>query len=201
MNTPKLVIAILLPCFLSSCNKTIKLSDKDFKWIPYKGNETLVFNSNTGNSDTIFLLRTNRQTNPSDPLAFFPTNLERFTIISKRSDPSPPDGKHRYLENTFMELFKGTQNQSFLTIDLTAKDSWFYGGSFLELSNLDTMKQITLKTRIKEYNDIIILTPNSNTYSERTNFLTKVYWSKSNGLIRFDKKDSTFWELTNKYGL
>jgi len=83
---------------------------------------------------------------------------------------------------------------------LAAKDSWFYGGNFLELKDLDTIEQSTLNTKSNIYTDIIVLTPESNEYFDRSNFLIKVYWSKSNGLIRFDKKDSVYWELTKKYG-
>lgn len=199
MTTPKSIIAILIFFLLISCGRTIKLADKDFRWIPYKGNEILVFNSNTGDTDTIFLLGTSRQASPSDPLAVFPTNLEHFTITSRRSDPSPPDGNHRYLESNFVEIFKGKEGESFLSIDLTAKDAWFYGGKFLALRDLDIIKPVTFRTKSKQYNDIIILAPESNEYSDRSNFLTKVYWSKSEGLIRFDKKDSVYWELTTKY--
>ncbi len=63
----------------------------------------------------------------------------------------------------------------------------------------DTLKGETLRTKAKIYYDIIVVTPESEEYADRSNFLTKVYWSKSEGLIRFDKKDSIYWELANKY--
>jgi hypothetical protein len=200
MSNTKLYITILTFSVLVSCNKTINLTDKDVRWIPYKGNETLVFNSNTGEVDTIFLLGTKRETVPNDPLAISPINLDYISIASRRSDPNPPSGNQRYLEGTFLELTVGVDRRPYLAIDLTAKDAWFYGGRFLYLQNLDQIKPITLQTKNKIYKDIVILTPESSEYSERSNFLTKVYWSKSDGLVRFDKKDSIYWELTNKYG-
>jgi hypothetical protein len=30
---------------------------------------------------------------------------------------------------------------------------------------------------------------------QRSDFVTKVYWSKSKGLVRYDKKDGVYWEL------
>jgi len=185
---------------MTSCSRTIKLDEKDFRWIPYKGNETLVFSSTTGDTDTIFLSGSNRQITPNDPLAVFPTNFEHFSISARHSDPSPPNGNHRYLEGAFLQLSAFKNKQAYLSIDLAAKDSWFYGGNFLELKDLDTIEQSTLNTKSNIYTDIIVLTPESNEYFDRSNFLIKVYWSKSNGLIRFDKKDSVYWELTKKYG-
>jgi len=201
MNTPKFFVAFLFLLFITGCDKKILLTDKALKWIPYKGNETLIFNSNTRDTDTIFLLGANRQLVPSDPLDVFPTNLDHFSISARHSDPCPPSGNQRYLEGSFLELTVGEDKQPYIGIDLTAKDSWFYGGRFLFLKNLDTIKPISLKTSTKVYKDIIILTPESTEYFDRSNYVTKVYWSKSEGLIRFDKKDSVYWELVNKYGL
>ena len=203
MTTPKYIILVLTFFLLTSCGKTIRLSTKDFRWIPYKGNETLVFNSNTGDIDTIFLTGTKRYISPTDPLDMFPTNLEHFIISSTRSDPSPPSGNHRYLDGSiFVELSASKQkHNAFLSFDLTAKDSWFYGNNdSWSLKTIDTLRGDTLQTKSKLYYDIIVVTPDSDEYVDRSNYLTKVYWSKSEGLVRFDKKDSVYWELTKKYG-
>lgn len=199
MTTPKFIISIIVLILLTSCGKTIRLADKDFRWIPYKGTEILVFNSNTGDTDTIFLLGADKQSIPSDPLDAFPTNLEHFSIGMRHSDPNPPSGNQRYLESEFLELSVGEGKEPYLSIHFASKDSWFYGGSFLDLKDLDTIKQVTLDTKTNKYTDIIILTPESNEYSDRSNFLTKLYWSKSEGLIRYNKQDSVYWELTKKY--
>jgi hypothetical protein len=203
MPVLKHAIAILTFFFITSCNKTVRLSKEDFRWIPYKGNETLVFKSNSGDIDTIFLTGTNRSTTPTDPLDMFPTYVEHFTIYSNRSDPSPPDGRHRYLEGkAFVELEASKQkNNAYLSFYLTAKESWYYGNNRdWQLKTIDTLKGEVLKTKSKIYYDIITKVPDSHEYLDRSEFLTKVYWSKSEGLIRFDKKDSVHWELVKKYG-
>jgi hypothetical protein len=196
-----LKLAVSLICFfiITSCGKTIKLSKKDFSWVPYKGNEILVFNSTTGETDTLFLLGVGRESVPSDPLDFFPTNLDHFSIGAKHSDPSPPSGNHRYLESDFLNLSVGEDKEPYLSIHFTAKKAWFYGGSFLDLKDLDTIKQVALDTKAKRFTDIIIIRPDSDEYSDRSDFITNLYWSKSQGLIRYDKKDGSYWELTDKY--
>ena len=202
MTTSKYIIVVLTFFFLTSCGKTIRLANKDFRWIPYKGNETLVFNSNTGDTDTIFLTGTKRYTSPTDPLDMFPTNLECFIISSTRSDPSPPGGNHRYLDRSiFVELSASEQkNNSFLSFELTAKDAWYYGSNhYWSSKEIDTLKGQVLQTKLKIYHDIIVVIPDSDEYIDRSNYLTKVYWSKSEGLIRYDKKDNVYWELTKKY--
>lgn len=199
MNIRKSIPVLLILTLLTSCGKTIRLADKDFRWIPYKGNETLVFSTNTGDTDTLFLLGTERQTVPSDPLDVFPTELEHFTIAARHSDPAPPSGNHRYLESIFLELSASEYKSPYLTLHHTGKDAWFYGGQFMELKELDTIKLVSLVTKLKTYQDIVLLYPESDEYADRSDFITKVYWSKSEGLIRYDKKDSVYWELTGKY--
>lgn len=184
---------------VSSCGKTIRLTNNDLRWIPYEGRETLVFSSNTGETDTIFLIGAGRSKSQSDPLDIFPTYLESFGISAKHTDPSPPNAKHRYLESGFVQIFASESKTPYFTLNLTAKDAWFYGGRFMYLKDLDTMKSTSITTKLKAYNDVLILRPESNEYIDRSNFITEVYWSKSEGLIRYVKKDGVYWELTNKY--
>ena len=62
------------------------------------------------------------------------------------------------------------------------------------------MKFITLQTNLKLYKDIIIIEPDTTNliFSDRSHFVTKLYWSRSEGLIRFDKKNNVYWELVKK---
>lgn len=199
MMASKFIIYFFTLIVLTSCGKTNSLEENDFKWIPYKGNEVLVFSSNTGDTDTIFLTGANRQTVSSDPLDAFPAKLEQFTITAKHTDPSSSDGNHRYLENLFLQLSTSKHNSPYLTLNHTGKDAWFYGGGFMEIKDLDTIRFVSLATKYKAYYDVILLYPESNEYLERSNFITKEYWSKSEGLIRYDKKGGVYWELARKY--
>ncbi len=55
-------------------------------------------------------------------------------------------------------------------------------------------------TKAKAYNDIYVIDDEDwLNFKQRSNYVTKLYWSKSQGLIRYDKQDGVFWELTNKY--
>jgi len=199
MNKLKFTQYLIIILLLTSCGKSIKLSEDDLKWIPYKGNETLIFNSSTGDADTIFLTGTDQRFNPSDPLDVFPTKLEHFTILAKYSDPNPPSGKQRYLEGEFLDLFASKDKLSYLSLNHMGKDARFYGGEFMDLMDLSIVKLTSLTTQLKTYNDIILLTPKSNEYSDRSNFIVTEYWSKSEGLIRYDKKDGEYWELVRRY--
>src|SRR5207249_5142453 len=114
MNTPKFVIALLIFSFLTSCHNTYRLSENDYGWMPYKGNETLVFSSNTGDTDTIFFLKKDTLIAYPEAQSLNGKTYEVVSIFCRHSDASPPDGNHRYLENVFVELEKSKDKKATL---------------------------------------------------------------------------------------
>jgi hypothetical protein len=197
----QLFLFLFSTSFLMSCGHTNKLSEEDFKWMPYNGNETLVFKSNTGDTDTVFLLK-------KDTLLAYPeaqsangTKYEIVTIFCKHSDPNMPSSKHRYLKNNFLEIGKAKDNRTKINVLLSAKDAKYYKLSAIKIDSLNKETPSTLLTQYGQYDDVYIF--NSEDYlgnlRQRNNFITKVYWSKSNGLIRYDKKDTVYWELAKKW--
>jgi hypothetical protein len=168
--------------------------------MPYKGNETLVFSSNTGDTDTIFFLRKDTLIAYPEAQSLNGITYEEVAIFCRHTDPSPPDGNHRYLDNYFVKLKKSKDKKARLHFDFTAKDSWFYRLDGPRVDSLDKIKPTSLQTKNKIYNDIYIIDDvDWLNFKQRSNYITKAYWSKSEGLIRYDKQDSVYWELTKKY--
>lgn len=185
--------------FLVSCNRTIRLSDEDYSWMPYKGSETLVFKSNTGNIDTIFFVRKDTLWGYPDP-ALSTKKYEEVAIFSKHSDAHLLNNQ-RLLENYFLKIKKTMSKKAELQIDLSAKDAKFYRLNSIKIDSLSNINPISFTTSYNQYNDVYIINAGGYTdsFQDRSNYVTKVYWSKSKGLIRYDKKNNMYWELTNKY--
>jgi hypothetical protein len=183
-----------------SCGGHYKLSDNDYKWIQYSGNETLVFNSNNGEADTIFFLKKDTMTAYSEPENPFGIPFEEVSIFCRHSDAAPPDGKHRYLENPFLELEKSKDRNASLHFSLCAKDATFYKLSGLKIDSLGNQAPKTFQTKYKAYNDVYVVDDDDwLNFKQRSDYITKIYWSKSEGLIRFDKQNGVYWELEKKY--
>ena len=196
MQRVHFLFSILL---LMSCGRTNKLSTEDYKWMPYKGNETLVFRSNTGMKDTIFLLKKDTILGYGDPLSLSGDPYEVLTIFGKHTDPT--GGEHRYLENNLFEINKGKNKLTELDILFSAEDAWFYKLKGFKIDSLEKERPIAFKTKYGDYHDVYVFNGEdySGTFAQRSNFITKLYWSKSNGVIRYDKKDSVYWELAKKW--
>lgn len=195
---------ILCACslfYLLSCGQLNKLSGEDYSWMPYKGDETLVFKSKTGETDTIFLLK-------KDTLIAYPEaqtlngiKYEVVSVICKHSDSNTSQDKRRYLENVFLEVGKSKDRRAEIVIHLSAKDANFYRLSKIKTDSLNKIKPGTLQTSSGRYDDVYVIEGEDylGSFYQRSNFVTKLYWSKSKGLIRYEKKDGVYWELEHKY--
>jgi len=184
-----------------SCGQYYKLTEKDYEWMPYKGNETLVFQSNTGDSDTIFLLEKDTLTAYPEAQSSNGIKYEVLSIACKHSDSYSVDNKQSYLENVFFEISRNKSNRSSIAIHLSAKDANFYRLNLIRIDSLVKQPSSTLRTKYGQFDDIYVIDGQDylGNFYQRSDFVTKVYWSKSQGLIRYDKKAGVYWELEKKY--
>jgi hypothetical protein len=194
MKTSSLFILSL--CLLVSCFNVNRLTVEDFGWMPYEENQVLVFKSNLGGVDTIFLLEKDTIYGYPEAQKINGVVTEHLVISSLRTD-SIKDG-YRYLRKRFFSIFRNSDDQVMLNIRLTTKDAWFYtNGQFITVDDLTDHGFSTVNTTYRKYEDVFVFTGDEN-YSQRSHFVTKLYWSKSSGLIRYDKKDGEYWELVDK---
>lgn len=200
MSTLRFSIAFLTLYCITSCRGTYRLSEKEHDWMPYKGNEILVFSSSTGDTDTITFLKKDTLIAYPEAQAINSKTYEVVRIFCRHSDTWPPDGKHRYLSNDFVELKKSKDKKARLYFNLSAKDAHFYRLTGLRVDSLAQQPFTSIATKSKPYNDVYIIEGEDwLNFKQRSDYVTKLYWSKSEGLIRYDKQDGVFWELANKY--
>ena len=181
-----------------SCGRIVKLSEEDYSWMPYKGNETLVFKSSTGETDTIFFMRKDTLWGLPDP-ALSTNKYEIAAIFCKHLAPYLHNGKpsNSYFEYYFLKIKKTMSKKAELVIDLSTKDAKFYNLRPIKIDSLNKVNPLLFRTSYGQYNDIYIIGYDNyaNDFYSRSNFVMKIYWSKSEGLIRYDKKDGVYWEL------
>lgn len=191
MSTPKLIIAFLTLSFFTSCRGTYTLSEEEHDWMPYKGSEILIFSSNTGDIDTIRFLQKDTLIACPEAQAINGKTYEVVRIFAKYSTDVSSD---------FIELKKSKDKIARLHFHLATKDASFYRLTGIRIDSLSQVRQTSLETMSKTYNDIYIIDAEDwLDFKQRNDYVTKLYWSKSEGLIRFDKQDNIYWELTRKY--
>lgn len=167
--------------------------------MPYKGNEILVFSSTTGDIDTIFFLQKDTLIAYPEAQSLNGKTYEVVRIFCRHTD-SLRDGGYRYLDNDFVELKKSKDKKARLHFNLSIKDANFYRLTGIRIDSLAQQNFTSLVTKHKTYNDVYVIDDEDwLNFKKRSDYVTKLYWSKSEGLIRYDKQDSVYWELTKKY--
>jgi hypothetical protein len=186
------VIALLL-CMLPACSSTYRLSPDDIKWNPYKGGEVLVFQSNNGNTDTLFVKEVETAKTPTDNLALFPNHREILNVVVTHTRPIPFNTEER-MEDSFFELYGTKDKNTLINFQFKARNAWFYSESYYK-KDLEKSAALQLTTKNAVYFDVIKLEPASKEYADRNEFVTALYWSRSKGYVRFDLKNNVYWEL------
>src|SRR5690554_914355 len=187
-------IIILITILLTSCGKRIEMPESEKKWNPYKVGEVLIFKSSENELDTIKVKEISDNIFPDGPtpLKYYNENL---WIFVEHTDPN----YDRHLKNNFLEITTGTpETPTIINFRLLAKNSVFYD-SYRTIEELDSMKLTFLETPIGEFSDVLEINDKERRYAERDNFVEKIYWSKSNGYLKFEKKDGKTWVLIKKY--
>lgn len=200
MTALKFIISGLIISSLLSCRQTYRLSEEEYDWMPYKGTETLVFTSKNKETDTIFFLKKDTLVAYPEAQAINGKTYEVVRIFCKHSDVWKPDNSLRYLENDFVELKKSKDKKGRLHFNLSAKDAKFYRLTGIPIDSLKQQPFKTLETKNKIYSDVYVIDDEDwMDFKQRSDYVTKLYWSKSEGLVRYDKQDGNYWELSKKY--
>lgn len=200
----RIFIYLFLTVIIISCgSKTFKFKESDFEWIAYKGNETLIFTSNTGDTDTLYLKKPKRYVEYDvDPLSPFPQDsLEKFYITYYFSnDTTKRFGE--YPGETIISMTK-QKNKTRVGFGVMTNDAFFYGLRYFDMKELENTKLSNLQTKTKFYHDVLVIVPDTSNqkWASRDHYVLKMYWSKSEGLVRFDKNNKVYYTLTKKYGL
>jgi hypothetical protein len=167
--------------------------------MPYKGSEILVFSSNTGDTDTIYFLQKDTLIAYPEAQSLNGKTYEVVRIVCRHTDLLRDSG-YRYLDNDFVELKKSKDKKARLHFNLSTKDANFYRLAGIRIDSLARVQFTSIATKNKTYNDVYIIDDQDwLNFKQRSNYVTKLYWSRSEGLIRYDKQDGAYWELTNKY--
>lgn len=190
-------VLVALASLLGSCGKHYALQPGDRSYVPYQGDEILVFESDQGKSDTIFLNGLTRSSGSMDHMALFPDYSESMHLMCTRSDPN----YDRYLDgHILVRLGAGRNGATYINFDIKLKGAWFYGMTSMSLSEFDALPDTELAIGEQVYADVKIFDSDGDAvrYAHRDNYAERFYWSKSEGFLGLDQKGEK-WRLVKKY--
>jgi hypothetical protein len=169
------------------------------EWNPYQSGDTLIFQSSTFALDTIIITGfiTDQQ-----------KDYRTSTIQCSYLENAPSNPHQKDTVNAFIAAFTSDiHDQTFLTINLSRSFARFNPFVAKSISHLETIRPRMMVTPYETYTDVLAfetdctVTANNRDQSEST-FVSKIYWSKSQGLVQYDlPNQNTRWYLKEKHSL
>ncbi|MFH0894613.1 MAG: hypothetical protein V2A54_09265 [Bacteroidota bacterium] len=188
----KILVLIMI---LSSCKRSYYFEESELKWNPYKGNEILIFKSNTGFTDTV-RLRGSYKT-MYDVSSFGKVSYE---IIKVYCNDYKPNQDVLSSKDEFLEMKSGYTESASLFFSLSLKHAELQP-QFHLIKNLETIKLSKICINNRTYNDVVTIKgnheDNKNFFEQSTNQV--VFWSIKEGIVRFILEDGSIWDLVKKY--
>ncbi len=163
------------------------LTDEEKFWNPYIDGMSLVFSSSGGINDTLTIINSNE--------IGFPDGIgslknERLQVVVKRKISN----YKRSTELTFLRISaQSTTELSNIDFQFSIPGSEFWGRNY-KIADLDNHDLYTIQTPCGIFDDVIVVECNSKRIPIDTDIIT-IYWSKSNGYIKYERKDGVIGEL------
>lgn len=192
-------LLFLFALIVSSCSTKVTLSSQDFGWMPYRENDTLIFMSNSGNMDTLYLVKKDTVWQFPEAQSIFGHQCEAVRVLCLHSDSVEGSQSIRYLENEFCSIRKNKTNQTLLNIRFLTKNATYYHLQEFDIDSLNKAPANQFKMNNKTHRDVYILEAEDylGYLHKRKDYVEKLYWSKSKGLLRYDLKNGVYWELVD----
>lgn len=184
------ILPILFTVMLfSSCTK--KLNEVERSWNPYHLNQTIVFESSEKELDTIVIDEIIDAVSSSpEPELYRHMVLKVYGKRLKKKES-------KFSNVEILNISSSTPNKtSQIGFPLNFKSAWFAGWGF-KLNELSGRSTISVTTKAGTFDDVIKLQAVVDN-PEKENEVKFMYWSKSNGYIKFERDDGFTWELVSK---
>ena len=202
-------LLMILPALLifGCAGVTYRLSQQDLAWVPYSPSDVLIFKNNVGDVDTILISAVNKFTAPEDPLAVTSKNHEHLVVGGYFSEPEKAVFEQRSANILYLRLSAGKNGSGSIDFNVVTSHAKFYQDSTnYDRGRFDSLPRIKLTTTYAAYENIVMVpvlkgmrNMGDPDYRLQSNFVTALYWSKKNGIVRYDLKNGQSWVLSERY--
>ncbi|MGB6083915.1 hypothetical protein [Moheibacter sp.] len=176
-----------------SC-KVHKISDESKEWQPYKKKDILIFKSSKGEFDTIWIKKVSFETAVNDNLSFNPNRFQTLSVTGEISLQRPyPLQRGLPIRRTFINMLSIYANDpDYLSLDFTKRlDTLRYSPTRV---SIDELSKLEVESPRFKHNSFEIKSESS-PVNPNLIYLTKYWWSKEYGYVRYEFSNGYYWEL------
>jgi hypothetical protein len=178
-----LIIFVAFLTFICSCNKKCedeegKLTVEELSWIPYSGGETLIFKGNNNQTDTLKV---------DDNVIY---NTPVTGMNSSSCEPK---------QQSMICKISGSMRA--MDISTNHKNEWSPDGKPYILTSvavfnfMDYNPQSNILINGITYNDVYIMNVDTSLFTNKN--IWRIYYTKQNGILRYDLTHGEQWEKIN----
>lgn len=176
----QILIILIIGLLMFSC-KNYRLSKSDLEWQPYKVGDKLIFQSNKGELDTIYIKSIELHRAEDDPLTIFPNIFETQYVNGKRK--------------ILLSIGASSNGNSYISFNLTLGKTYMRNPTmYFELKEIEPSNHKQSFDRFSKYFKIKAIEQASN-MKEHPFDLRYIYWSKEYGYLGLEFKDDYIWTL------
>ena len=177
---------------LISCITKYRIQEAEYKFIPYNGNEILVFESSESEIDTISLKAYNGWSKTEKvPYRIFHNKYEKYGMELIRNNSNVSDSVPNFVIELKAFDWKG------LRIKLRTKSDNpnYMNRTSFTVSEFDSIPTIEIQINGTIYSDVKVIFGEKH---QNENQINQFYWSEKHGLLGWNNK-TTKWRLRKKY--
>lgn len=184
----KILFFICLTALLFSCgkggNKMYKIPEEDYALIPYKGDETLSFKSNHGDKDFAVLTGTQKL---EDAV---------FWVYYDHTDRNyRNESQDKVKGQQFIFLYGEKDGNTSFSLQFEGKNACWYGRMRCPKDFYLSAPETSLNIKDTVLNDVLVIPGADRNYYDREDFIVRLYWSRSKGVVRYVMKSTEIWTL------
>lgn len=199
MKTYSKLVVLMFLIVLVSCKSNLRLAISDLEFNPYNVGDTLLFCSDEGKKDTIIIDSVQRQILQDKcysllsciPKMIFGDSWEGFYVNSSKPNES-------WSGTSFLTIKVEPNGIKTVNFNFKLKYACWYGVCENDLNKILTLPTIKFSTKTEELKDVIVIVSRNQEYRDRFDFVDRIYWSKSKGLVGFDLLNGEKWVVRNR---
>jgi len=196
-----IIVVIILAGLIGlvSLGANHRLTKSDIAFNPYKVGDTLVFQSDQRESDTLIIYSADRQVLREKCYSFLTCIYSYLTVDSWEGlyvDVRTPTD--HWTGTNILTVRAEPNGTKTIYFNLILKNAWWYGDNEDDLDKIKLLTKETFKHSNNVFSDVVTIISKNKEYLDRPDYIEKIYWSKSYGFVGFDKLNGEKWIVTKK---
>ncbi|KAA3651857.1 MAG: hypothetical protein DWP98_01955 [Bacteroidetes bacterium] len=175
------------------------MTDSDVEFNPYEQGDILIFTSDEGNKDTVIIHSTMRSVLEEKCYSFIQCIYSKLTEDTWEGFYVNTNEPNQDWTGTSILTIRAEKNGTKTAyFDINIEGAWWYTDCEDNIEKLRQFEQVESNNGQKTFTDVIIIPSLNNEYRDRSNFIAKLYWSLSEGLVGLEKLNGKTWRIEKK---